>query len=271
MKGLLVSISIVLFVVGGFYSFTKDIPLDKQALQAEGTSVNKHKIDTSYVTPISHATFVLMLDKQVIYNDPTGGAGAFMGQQSPDIILLSDIHTDHFDPDTLKSVSTGNTILVMPQAVRDILPDDIVGTIVVLENGGRTNQKGIDIEAIPMYNLPEFGESRHPKGRGNGYVLSAEGKRFYIAGDTSATPEMRALTDIDVAFVPMNLPFTMSVEEAADGVATFKPKVVHPYHYRGENGLSDINRFKEMVQAADPNIHVALLNFYPERTELSEQ
>lgn len=115
-----------------------------------------------------------------------------------------------------------------------------------------------------MYNVPESPSSFHSKGRGNGYVISSEGKRVYISGDTSATPEMKALQNIDVAFVTMNLPYTMDIEEAADAVLAFKPKVVHPYHYRGQNGLSDIKKFKQVVEEKDPNIQVELLNFYPE-------
>ena len=131
-----------------------------------------------------------------------------------------------------------------------------------MKNGEKGTQNGISIEAIPMYNIPESQNAMHTKGRGNGYVLEAGGKRIYIAGDTDATPEMKALTNIDVAFVPMNPPYTMNVEEAADGVVAFKPKVVIPYHYRTPNGLSDTNKFKELVEAKDPNIKVELLNFY---------
>jgi L-ascorbate metabolism protein UlaG (beta-lactamase superfamily) len=114
-----------------------------------------------------------------------------------------------------------------------------------------------------MYNIPESDKTFHTKGRGNGYVITADGKGVYIAGDTSATPEMKALQNIDVAFIPMNLPYTMNVEEAADATVAFKPKVVHPYHYRGQDGFSDINKYKELVNAKDPSINVELLNFYP--------
>jgi L-ascorbate metabolism protein UlaG (beta-lactamase superfamily) len=166
------------------------------------------------------------------------------------------------DPDTLKAISTTETMIVVPQAVADKLPKDIPGKTVVMKNGEKGEQMGISIEAIPMYNLPEAPDAMHTKGRGNGYVIEADNKRIYIAGDTDATPEMKALTNIDVAFVPMNPPYTMSVEEAADAVVAFKPKVVHPYHYRTPNGLSDTNKFKELVEAKDANIAVELLDFY---------
>jgi L-ascorbate metabolism protein UlaG (beta-lactamase superfamily) len=220
--------------------------------------------DGIQVTPISHATMALHLGKEVIITDPVGGADLFTGIPTPNIIVVTDIHPDHMDAATLKAISKDDTIIVIPQAVKDKLPDDIPGNMVILHNGEKTTQKGIEIEAIPMYNIPEKPDTFHTKGRGNGYVLSESGKRVYIAGDTSAIPEMKALKDITIAFVPMNLPYTMSVEEAAEGVAAFKPKIVHPYHYRGINGFSDVNKFKELVNAKDPDIKVELLKFYPE-------
>jgi L-ascorbate metabolism protein UlaG (beta-lactamase superfamily) len=113
-----------------------------------------------------------------------------------------------------------------------------------------------------MYNLPESDDAYHTKGRGNGYVLDKNGTRVYVAGDTQGIPEMRALQNIDIAFVPMNLPFTMDVEEAADAVLEFKPKRVYPYHFRGREGLSDVNRFKELVNAGSEDIEVVLLDWY---------
>jgi L-ascorbate metabolism protein UlaG (beta-lactamase superfamily) len=121
----------------------------------------------------------------------------------------------------------------------------------------------IRVEAIPMYNLPESPDNRHTKGRGNGYVLTIGGKRIYISGDTEAIPEMRTLKNIDVAFVCMNLPYTMDVDQAADGVLDFVPKVVYPYHYRGKGGLSDIDKFKALVNKKNTNIDVRLRNWYP--------
>ena len=114
-----------------------------------------------------------------------------------------------------------------------------------------------------MYNLPESPTAMHTKGRGNGYVLGIGGKNIYLSGDTQGIPEMRSLKNIDVAFVCMNLPYTMDVKEAADAVLAFSPKIVYPYHYRGQNGLSDINAFKNLVDAGNKNIEVRLRNWYP--------
>jgi L-ascorbate metabolism protein UlaG (beta-lactamase superfamily) len=113
-----------------------------------------------------------------------------------------------------------------------------------------------------MYNLPETADSRHTKGRGNGYVINIGGKNIYISGDTEDIPEMRALKNIDVAFVCMNLPYTMDINQAASAVLAFKPKIVYPYHYRGSGGLSDVAAFKKMVNEKDPKIDVRLAEWY---------
>jgi len=217
------------------------------------------------ITPISHATMVLQMGGQVIYTDPVDGEASFIGQPTPTIILVTDIHPDHMNADTLTALSKNNPVIVAPAAVAEKLPENLSQSVVTLKNGEKTTQKGIEIEAVPMYNIPESPETFHTKGRGNGYVVSAEGKKVYISGDTSATPEMKALPNIDVAFMTMNLPYTMDIDEAADAVLLFKPKVVHPYHYRGQDGLSDTNKFKQMVEEKDPSIKVELLKFYPEK------
>ena len=215
-----------------------------------------------HVVPISHATAVLVWGDTVIYTDPTGGAGAFAGQPPADIVLVTDIHGDHLEPDTLSAV-LGDAILITPQAVKDELPEVLAARAKVLANGERTEERGFSIEAMPMYNLPDAENSQfHTKGRGNGYLVEKGGFRVYIAGDTAGIPEMRALKDINIALLPMNLPYTMDVEEAASAVLDFKPNTVIPYHYRGQGGLSDVAKFKALVNAGDPNIEVALLKWY---------
>ena len=113
-----------------------------------------------------------------------------------------------------------------------------------------------------MYNLPEAVDAKHTKGRGNGYILTMGGKNIYISGDTEDIPEMRDLKNIDVAFICMNLPYTMDIHQAASAVLDFKPKVVYPYHYRGKPGLSDIKAFKDLVNKEDPRIIVKLRDWY---------
>jgi L-ascorbate metabolism protein UlaG (beta-lactamase superfamily) len=214
------------------------------------------------VRPIAHATMVLRWGETVIYTDPVGGAAVFVGQPTPDVVLVTDIHGDHLNAETLGAV-LGDATLIVPQAVKDLLPADLAARARVMENGVTLIDHGLQIEALPMYNLPEAADSRHAKGRGNGYVIEKESYRVYIAGDTAGIPEMRALEAIDIAFVPMNLPFTMDVDEAANAVIAFAPKHVYPYHYRGQNGLSDVGRFKALVTAGNPDIDVVLADWYP--------
>ncbi len=216
------------------------------------------------ITPISHATMVLQWDNTVIYVDPIGGAEAFEGQAQPDIILVTDIHEDHLNSETLEAVRGDNPLLIVPQAVAEKLPKDLQETAKILNNGDHFDMNGLYINAIPMYNLREEAKEFHTKGRGNGYVLEKAGERVYISGDTEGIPEMRNLKDIDIAFVCMNLPYTMPVEDAADAVLAFKPKKVYPYHYRGKDGLSDVAKFKELVNQGDPDIEVVQLNWYPD-------
>lgn len=212
------------------------------------------------IQPINHATLVLTFQNKNIYVDPVGGAGVFSGLAAPDMILITDIHGDHFDPKTIDAVNTAHAVIVVPQAVADKLPATTdKSKLVILKNGDKTTQLGVAIEAIPMYNLPESPTAMHTKGRGNGYVLNIGGKNVYISGDTADIPEMRGLKNIDIAFVCMNLPYTMDVATAARGVLAFKPKIVYPYHYRGQ----DINQFKALVNAGDAGIDVRLRNWYP--------
>jgi L-ascorbate metabolism protein UlaG (beta-lactamase superfamily) len=230
-----------------------------QRATPDEVSTNK---GTLQIQPLVHASLVLNFNDQTIYVDPTGGAKNYEGLRPPTLILVTDIHGDHFDPKTLSAVRGAATIVV-PKAVADKMPDSMKAKVVILSNGDRSEQSGIGITALPMYNLPESSSAMHTKGRGNGYVLQIGGKNVYISGDTQGIPEMRALKNIDIAFVCMNLPYTMDVNEAADAVLAFKPKVVYPYHYRGQGGLSDVNAFKAKIEAGDKNIRVVLKNWYP--------
>ncbi|HKG06113.1 MAG TPA: MBL fold metallo-hydrolase [Pedobacter sp.] len=213
------------------------------------------------IQPITHATMVLTYQGKNIYIDPTGGAEVFKGLAGPDIILITDIHGDHFDPKTIDAINTSKAMLIVPQAVADKLPDNYdKEKLVILKNGDKTLQAGISITAFPMYNLPDAENANyHIRGRGNGYILEIGGKNIYISGDTADTPEMRALKDIDIAFICMNLPYTMDVNGAAQGVLAFKPKVVYPYHYKGQ----DVKIFTTLVNTSDKNIDVRLRNWYP--------
>ena len=215
------------------------------------------------VSPISHATMALRWGSKTIYVDPVGGAALFEEMDSPNLVLVTDIHGDHMDAETLTALDLKDVKIVVPQAVKEQLPESLQKNLLVLENGKSIEESGFTITAIPMYNLPEAKDAMHVKGRGNGYLLEANGKRVYIAGDTEDIPEMRALENIDVAFVPMNLPYTMPATQAADGVLAFSPKKVYPYHYRGKPGFEDVEEFKKIVNDKNKGIEVVLLDWYP--------
>ena len=215
------------------------------------------------ISPIEHATAVLDWNGTIIYVDPVGGKDAFVDAKEPDLILITDIHGDHFSLETLQALNTQKAKIVVPQAVADKIPAEFTPQLDILNNGEAKERYGINIEAIPMYNLREEAKDFHIKGRGNGYVLSKNNERVYFSGDTEDIPEMRALQNIDKAFICMNLPYTMTVESAADAVLEFKPKQVYPYHYRGKPDVGDVAKFKALVNDKNPNIEVVQLDWYP--------
>ena len=249
---------------GTFLSIVLAITLCQADAQLSAPDKIETKMGSLSIQPIHHASLVLSTSGLTIYADPVGG-DYFKNEKAPDIILITDIHGDHFDVKTIDALKKESTLLIVPQVVADKLPASDKTHLVVMKNGDNIIKMGVSIKAIPMYNLPESSTAFHTKGRGNGYILEIGGKNIYLSGDTQGIPEMRSLKNIDVAFVCMNLPYTMDVPEAANAVLAFKPKIVYPYHYRGQNGLSDIQEFKKLVEAGDKNIDVRLLNWYPEK------
>lgn len=217
------------------------------------------------IVPIEHATAVVEWNDTVIYIDPVGGKTAFEGQDDPDLILITDIHGDHLSIETLEELNTENATLIVPQAVADKIPAEAAlrQAIAILGNGESKTFSEVTVEAIPMYNLREEAKDFHVKGRGNGYVITLGDKRIYFSGDTEDIPEMRALENIDKAFVCMNLPYTMTVESAVDAVLEFQPKEVYPYHFRGRPEVSDVTKFKQLVNEGNPDIRVVQLDWYP--------
>ena len=216
------------------------------------SNAQEKKSESIQFIPIGHASFVIQSSAGTIYVDPVGEAKAYASIAPPDIILITDIHGDHLSSETVANLKKEKTTVVGPKAVTDKL-----GYGSAMKNGDKAMFGKIIVEAIPMYNLTEERKKFHEKGRGNGYVVTLEGKRIYIAGDTEDIPEMRTLKNIDYAFVCMNLPYTMTPEQAASAVLEFKPKVAIPYHYRG----SDINKFKELL-GKDTSIEVRFMKWY---------
>ena len=228
------------------------------ALALVGTAAETQVFPTAArpvkITPLNHASTLIEAGGKSIYLDPAKPA-KLSGLPKADLILITDIHGDHMDPDSIKAVSKTETeILAAPAVVQTVTSAKPIA------NGETKGWQGWTIEAIPAYNLkrgPEPGKLFHDKGRGNGYVLTYGGKRFYFSGDTEGVPEMRALKNIDVAFMCMNLPYTMPPDEAADAVKAFRPKIVLPYHYRG----SDLAVFQKGLEGT--GIEVRLLDWYP--------
>ncbi|MFI8380260.1 MBL fold metallo-hydrolase [Leeuwenhoekiella sp. NPDC079379] len=237
--------------------------LEETAMVSDSTVVEA----TFNITPIEHATAVFDFGDAVFYIDPVGGAAAFEGQPKPNVILVTDIHGDHLNEETLNAVADSATTIFAPQAVVDALKTDLKNKVTVIANDEVKSWDGYELTAIPMYNLREEAKQFHTKGRGNGYVIEKDGMRVYFSGDTEDIPEMRNLKDIDKAFVCMNLPYTMTVDRAADGVIAFAPKQVYPYHFRGQDGLSDTDKFKSLVNAAGIDTEVIMLDWYPNKTE----
>jgi L-ascorbate metabolism protein UlaG (beta-lactamase superfamily) len=185
------------------------------------------------ITFIGHGSLMMVHQDKVIHVDPFSGAGDYGSLPKADLILITHEHGDHLDLKALVTIKKPTTEIVISEKC---LPSVSGG--IVMHNGDNRTYEGIGIEAVPAYNIvngPAEGKVFHPKGQGNGYVLTMGGKRFYIAGDTENTPEMKALQDIDVAFLPMNLPYTMTPEMVADAALAFKPKILYPYHFGETN------------------------------------
>lgn len=212
------------------------------------------------VHPVSHASIVLETPLGTIYADPAGEAATFADLPAPDLILVTHEHGDHFNAGTLSALAGENTQILTNPAVYGQLPEPLKARAAEIANGGSTEWNGLPIEAIPAYNTTEGRLNYHPQGRDNGYVLGFDGFRIYISGDTEDTPEMRALQDISLAFLCMNLPFTMDVAQAASAVAEFTPAFVYPYHYQGgDGGTQDPAEFAALVGA---EVEVKLADWY---------
>lgn len=213
------------------------------------------------LTPMGHAHVQIEYAGKVIQIDPTGASNLATAKPA-DIVLVTDVHGDHMDPPSLDKVKKASTIFVAPKA----LEGKFSGKTEIIANGETKTVDGISIMAVGSYNLtrgPAAGQLFHDKGRGNGYVLTLGGKRIYFAGDTECVPEIKALTNIDVAFLPMNLPYTMTPEEAAACAKAFKPKIVYAYHYRGMGATPEQNQAAFVAaMKGTAGIEVRTPNFY---------
>ena len=248
MKSLFAFFTIVIFTTPSLFAQLSNTP-------------DSYKTEKGMLTvyPINHGSVAFTFDEKTIFVDPYGGADKFSGLEAPDLILITDIHGDHFNSETISGLDTKKTTFIVPQAVAERMSEEWQNQIVVIGNEETTNQMGIEVTGVAMYNLPDDESSRHTKGRGNGYVINFGGKKVYLSGDTEDIPEMRNLENIDIAFVCMNLPYTMDIYQAASAVIEFSPEIMYPYHHRGQ----DINRFKELLSVGNPEVNVILKDWYP--------
>jgi L-ascorbate metabolism protein UlaG (beta-lactamase superfamily) len=204
------------------------------------------------ITLIGHGTLMFEHSGKIIHVDPWTEVGNYTSLPKADLVLITHHHRDHLDPDALDNTIKDSTIIMMTQKCAEQI-EDMRWSPILMANGDKRTMAGFTIEAIPAYNLVhkrESGDPYHPKGEGNGYIIIFGDKRIYVAGDTENTPEMKALQDIDAAFIPMNLPYTMDSKMAADAVKAFKPKVVYPYHTRSKEE-DQVAGFMELMKGFD--------------------
>lgn len=178
---------------------------------------------------LGHGSLMMTYVGKIIHIDPVSSEADYAKLPKADIIFITHEHYDHLDLKAVNSIKTAGTKIVGTSEVASQIPG-----IVVMKNGNLQTVDGLQIEAVPAYNIVNMhvpGKPFHPKGVGNGYIVTFGDKRLYIAGDTENTAEMKKLRNIDIAFLPMNLPYTMTPEMVADAAKVFKPKILYPYHY----------------------------------------
>jgi len=203
------------------------------------------------ITFIGHGTLMFSFGGKIIHIDPFGQVGDYNKLPKADIILITHEHSDHLDIKAVEKIRKGKTVVVGSESVARQLKDTIV-----MRNGDVKTAGGLHIEAVPAYNIVHMrspGTPFHPRGVGNGYVIAFGDKRVYVAGDTENVPEMKQMKAINVAFLPMNLPYTMTPEMVVDAAKAFKPKILYPYHY----GDTDPKRLEALLKD-HPEIEVRI-------------
>jgi len=194
------------------------------------------------LTFVGHGTIMMSINGKVIHVDPVSQMADYSKMPQADLIFITHEHPDHFDLNAINLIKTAKTKIITTETVAR----QISGAI-IMKNGDIRTIEDLRIEAVPAYNLVNMrspGNPFHPKGTGNGYIITFGNKRLYIAGDTENTPEMKSLKGIDVAFLPMNLPYTMTPEMVADAAKAFQPKILYPYHY----GNTDTTKLVDLLK-----------------------
>jgi L-ascorbate metabolism protein UlaG (beta-lactamase superfamily) len=206
----------------------------------------KDKIKTSagdlIITFVGHGTIMMSFGGRIIHVDPVTQMADYAKMPKADLILITHEHPDHFDLNAINLIKTAKTKIVTTETVARQISD-----VNIMKYGDVRTIEGLRIEAVPAYNLVNMrspGNPFHPRGIGNGYIITFGNKRLYIAGDTENTTEMKNLRDIDIAFLPMNLPYTMTPEMVADAAKALRPKILYPYHY----GKTDTAKLTELLK-----------------------
>jgi len=224
---------LLLFLMVLFFMLSSSI-FSQQSFESDVIKTSEGDLKMTF---IGHGTLMFTFNERVIHIDPVGRYADYKKMPKADIILVTHQHSDHLDANAVKAIRTEKTKIVATQECSKSLKDCIV-----MKNGDEKTVVGLKIEAVPAYNV--VNKQFHPEGRDNGYIITFGDKRVYIAGDTENIPEMKKLKDIDIAFLPMNLPYTMSPEMAADAAKAFNPRILYPYHF----GNTDTSKLVELLK-----------------------
>lgn len=232
----MVNISFLLLLFIMTFTFSAD------AMEPFETDIIKTSDGDLKITFIGHGTLMFAFDQQIIHVDPFSKVADYAKLPKADVILITHEHFDHLDLKALEQIRTEKTKVVLTEACSKQVKNGII-----MKNGDVQTVNGLKIESIPAYNLVhkrDNGQPFHPKGVGNGYIITLGDRRVYVAGDTENIPEMKSLREIDCAFLPMNLPYTMTPEMVADAAIAFQPKILYPYHY----GNTDTSKLLTLLQ-----------------------
>jgi L-ascorbate metabolism protein UlaG (beta-lactamase superfamily) len=229
------------------------IVLSAYAQKGFETDIIKTSAGDLKITFLGHGTLIFNFGGKVIHVDPYSALADYNILPKADIILLTHEHRDHLDLKALNTVRTEKTVVMLTETCAK----QVQGGIVMMNSDVKTAE-GLKIEAVPAANIVhkrDTGQPFHPKGLGNGYIITLGDKRVYVAGDTENVPEMKGLKNIDIAFLPMNLPYTMTPEMVAEAAKTFKPKILYPYHF----GETDTSKLVSLLKGT-PEIEVRIRN-----------
>ena len=245
MRGRMRSLTLILFAAMTFSLFSQKLP------ESDKITTSAGDVEMFF---IGHGSLMFKLDEYVIHIDPVGSSGNYNNLPKADLILVTHEHYDHLDPDLIAKLRKENTIMIANQASAST-----VKWAQVMKPGDVRNLDKITVEAVAAYNIVHErakGQPFHPKGVGNGYVLIIGDKRIYIAGDTENIPEIKLLKNIDIAFLPMNLPYTMTPEMVADAARSFRPKILYPYHFSD----TDTKKIIELLKDTGIEVRIRKLN-----------